>query len=390
MYKKIIIFVFLLIICGCSKGDMESNINTTIEENNNIVIGINYPITNTKLDKYISKDVEKVYNHFKEKYGNFNYLNNKSELNIDYTFTDINNYMSVALFIYINSSKETTDYIITYFYDKNNNKLLTLKDITDDIDIIEDVTNSTNLNKFTIDNDKLTIYGPNIIDIPITDLNLKINIGEIEKTKNVNIEVPTKIIDPTDKVVALTFDDGPSIYTEELIEYLNKEGCNATFFVLGNKVEMYADVLKKSISYGNEIGNHSYNHKWLVKLKEDQIKNQINKTQDIIRINTGYTPKLLRPTYGSTNNKIRKNTDLDIVLWNVDTLDWKYKNVNRIVSRATKNLKDGNIILMHDIHKRTIEAVKKIVPIIKEEGYTCVTISELNEINLIREEINEQ
>lgn len=388
MYKKIVTLIILLIVCGCSKKDIKNNINTTIEENSNIVIGINYPITNTKLDKYINKEIEKIYNNFKEKYGNFNYLNNKSELNIDYTFTDINNYMSVALFIYIDSSKETTDYVITYFYDKKNQKLLSLKDITDDIDMLEDITDSTNLNKFTIDNDKLTLYGTNIIDIPISDLNLKININKVEKTKNVNIEIPNKVIDPTDKMVALTFDDGPSIYTEELIEYLNKEGCNATFFVLGNKVEMYADVLKKSIKYGNEIGNHSYNHKWLIKLNEESIRDQINKTQDIIKSTTGYTPKLLRPTYGSINNKIRNNTDLDIVLWNVDTLDWKYKSVKKIVSRATRNLKDGNIILMHDIHKRTIEAVKKIVPIIKEKGYTCVTISELNEVNLIREELN--
>ena len=84
-----------------------------------------------------------------------------------------------------------------------------------------------------------------------------------------------------------------------------------------------------------------------------------------------------------------KNTDLDIVLWNVDTMDWKYKNADTIVKRATQNLKDGNIILMHDTHKRTIEAVKKIVPILKEKGFTCVTISEMKEIKLIREQMNE-
>ena len=112
--------------------------------------------------------------------------------------------------------------------------------------------------------------------------------------------------------------------------------------------------------------------------------NQIEKTQNLIYEYTGYIPTLLRPTYGSINSTLKNSTNLKIVLWNVDTLDWKYKSVDKIVSRATKNLKPGNIILMHDIYKRTYEAVKKIVPILKENGYKCVTISELNKINDMR------
>lgn len=200
----------------------------------------------------------------------------------------------------------------------------------------------------------------------------------------VNTIVSEESIDYNDKVIALTFDDGPSIYTEKIIEYLYNNDCVGTFFVLGNKVSNYKNTLIKSISYGNEIGNHSYDHKWLIKLKKDKMFEQIEKTQEIIKKETGYTPKILRPTYGSVNNTLKKITDLDIILWNVDTLDWKYKSINKIVIRATKNLKDGNIILMHDVHKRTFLALKKIVPIIKEKGYKCVTISELNEIKKLR------
>ena len=116
---------------------------------------------------------------------------------------------------------------------------------------------------------------------------------------------------------------------------------------------------------------------------------QINKTQNIITEKIGYTPVLLRPSYGSTNKIMKEKSNLEIVLWNVDTMDWKYKNVSKIVSRAAKNLKDGNIILMHDTYKRTLNALKKIVPILKENNYTCVTISEMNEINLIRKAQNE-
>jgi len=380
MFKKITIFIILLFICGCSIKK-SNNVTTIIEENETNVIGINYPTTNTKLDTYIKNDINKIINEFKN--------TNNGELNIDYIFNDINNYLSIALFIYINDNNNINEYIITYAFDKNSNKLLDISDITDDIDIIEEVNNSNDLN-FTFDNNNLTIYKDNdSTNIPISDLNLKIDLKNKNKLKKTSIEIPNRVIDINEKLVAITFDDGPSIYTNELIEYLNSEGCPATFFVLGNKVEIYSDILKKSINYGNEIGNHSYNHKWLIKLDENEIEEQITKTQNIIKEYTGYTPKLLRPTYGSVNNIIKDKINLDVVLWNVDTMDWKYKSVDKIVARATKNLKDGNIILMHDTHKRTVEAIKKIVPIIKKQGFTCVTVSEMKEANLIRERSNE-
>lgn len=369
--KKIIFSILLLFfISGCSQK--QNKIITEIEKNEQYKIGITYPITNTKLDKKIEEDIDNIVSNFKEK--------NKEELNIDYVFNEIGSYISVGLFI----SEDENNEIYTYAYDVKNNKNLSLEDITDDIDIIEEYSSST---LFTFDNEYFTFYDDNKqIQIPVSDINLKTKI-EKKEVKKEEVIIPSKIIDPNDKVIALTFDDGPSIYTEELIEYLNKEGCNATFFILGNKVEMYQELLRKSLSYGNELGNHSYNHKWLIKLTEQDFEEQINKTQNIIKEYTGYTPKILRPTYGSLNNTIKENTDLDIVLWNVDTMDWKYKNVDTIVKRATKNLKDGNIILMHDIKLRTIKAVKKIVPILKEQRFTCVTISELKEINFLRDKM---
>lgn len=382
MKKCILGIILFLFVCGCS--NKVEDINTLIENTDNTVIGINYPITNTKLDDIIKNDIDKIYNSFKE--DNFS-SDNKNELNVDYTYTNINGYISIGLFIYKNEDSSSSNDILTYNYDTNKNKILNIEDITYDLDIIEEF-DINNLN-FTFSNQYLTIYGVNNTNIPLSDLNLKINLKQEETIEKVNVDVPEKVIDPNGKIIALTFDDGPSNYTNELIEYLNSEGCNATFFILGNKVKTYQDTLIKSLKYGNELGNHSYNHKWLIKLDEESFKEQIVKTQDIIEQFTGYTPKVLRPTYGSINSSIKNNTDLDIVLWNVDTMDWKYKSVDTIVKRATKNLKDGNIILMHDTHKRTVEAVKKIVPIIKENGFICVTASEMKEINLIREQMNE-
>lgn len=385
MLKKVFLIILLLSICGCS-NKIISNVGTIIEEDTNYIIGINYPITNTKIDKIIKKEISSVYQNFKK-----NHPTDKIELNIDYEFHHINEYLCIVLYIY-ESDKEQTD-IKTFIFDSKKNKLLSIQDITDDTDIIEYTLQEKKLEikqyPFIFDQNQLKIYvNTEIITIPLNDLELKINIKNESDIKKVNIDIQPKIINPDSKMIALTFDDGPSKYTEEILNILKKNDCNATFFVLGNKVSIYSDLLIESINNGNEIGNHSYNHKWMIKLNEKDLENQISKTQDIIKEYTGYTPKLIRPTYGSLNDRIKKISSLDIVLWNVDTLDWKYKNPNKIVENATKKLKDGNIILMHDTHKQTLEALPKILEIIQKKGYTCVTISELKEANFLRKKMN--
>lgn len=385
MLKKVFLIILLLSICGCS-NKIISNVGTIIEEDTNYIIGINYPITNTKIDKIIKKEISSIYQNFKK-----NHPTDKIELNIDYEFHHINEYLCIVLYIY-ESDKAQTD-IKTFIFDSKKNKLLSIQDITDDTDIIEYTLQEKKLEikqyPFIFDQNQLKIYvNTEIITIPLNDLELKINIKNESDIKKVNIDIQPKIINPDSKMIALTFDDGPSKYTEEILNILKKNDCNATFFVLGNKVSIYSDLLIESINNGNEIGNHSYNHKWMIKLNEKDLENQISKTQDIIKEYTGYTPKLIRPTYGSLNDKIKKISSLDIVLWNVDTLDWKYKNPNKIVENATKKLKDGNIILMHDTHKQTLEALPKILEIIQKNGYTCVTISELKEANFLRKKMN--
>ena len=375
--KKLIIIIILLLITGCSTK--KEYIDTIIIEKDDLLISINYPITNTELDFTIKNDIKNIY----EKYKNIN-----GELNIDYLYNKVNNMISITLFIYVNNNNIIKNYVKTYFY---NNKISSIDELVD-IDtlnktLINKIKNTElNLNliynkyEFGFDNENLYLYFNKENDykeliIPLKELKIDFN---SEKEVINEIILPNFNIDYDNKVIALTFDDGPSKYTEELIEYLHENDCKATFFVLGNKVKDYSEVLKKSISYGNEIGNHSYNHKWLIKLKKEEMIEQIEKTNNLIYEYTGYIPTSIRPTYGSVNSTLKNITDLNITLWNVDTLDWKYKSSIKIANRATKNLKDGNIILMHDIYKRTLEAVKKIVPVLKENDFKCVTISELN------------
>lgn len=428
MYKKIVLFfITMFLIISCTKeGKLDKNINTLIEEDKNILIGINYPVTGINaLDNLIQNDIEKIYNDFKEQYESFNSLTEKSELNIDYIYDIVNeNYINVCVYVFIDSSKlsHPNQYMKSYVYDIRENKLMSIKDLIQEIDfpkfvslvsteIVQNYSNCILLDKmkniititynfplFTFDTDKVTIYfNPTeitasycdviSIDIPISKFELKIELNDDEEDIVLKeIQIPTKVIDPNQKVVALTFDDGPSKYTEKIMEYLHKENAVGTFFILGNKVEIYKNTLIKGIQYGNELGNHSYNHKWLTKLDVDEFLMQIDKTQSIIYETVQYKPKVFRPTYGSLNNKIRNNINLDIILWNIDTMDWKYKSVDKIVSRATKNIKDGDIILMHDTYERTYKAIMKIVPILKEQGYQFVTISELKQIELLRKQ----
>lgn len=413
MYKKLFIFFSLFLLVGCNTRK-QNDIYTKIEENNNIVIAINYPITHvSKLDNCIKNDINNIYNEFKNSYYNFHILDNKSELNIDYDYSILNErYISINIKIDIVSSSKTTHKIKTYLFDKKNNKFIKLNNIVNtdklstfiktyllnnytnmSLDDINKLILTDTYNNFFIDYNYLRIYYiyDNIIEIKITlsELNLKITLSKQTFTEeNEKIKVQKKVIDSSKKVIALTFDDGPSKYTKEIINYLNQNNACATFFILGNKVEIYKDTLKNMIKYGNEIGNHSYNHKWLTKLTINDYKSQINDTQKIIQDNLNYNPVLFRPTYGSVNNKIRNNTDLKIVLWNIDTRDWSQKNSKEIANVAIKKAYDGAIVLMHDTHKRTLDALKIIVPTLKKQGYQFVTVSELEEINLLKKNRN--
>lgn len=385
--KRILMTIFLFLCIGCTNKEL---ITTIIEENDNNLICINYPNTDyKKLNDIIKLDIDNIYNDFKNKY------NNKDELNIDYKINEFNGFINILLDISINSS----NYIKTYFFDINNNNFLNINDIVDNNSIYQIKNNlvKENINIHYLDNyiNKLPFFIDNDLNIYINsnnktirknysnidykiDLNIKNNYAKVNSYK-----INNKVLDINKKYVALTFDDGPSIYTKEIIDTLKKHEVNATFFILGNKVKPYQELLNQSLNNGNILGNHSYNHKWLIKLNEDELNNQIIKTNEEIKLYTGFTPTLLRPTYGSVNNKV-KHLNMDIVLWTVDTMDWKYRNVSTIVSRATKKLKDGDIILMHDIYKTSALAVDKIITEIKKQGFELVTIPELKEIEKLR------
>ena len=181
--------------------------------------------------------------------------------------------------------------------------------------------------------------------------------------------------------VALTFDDGPHpINTPNILDTLEKYNAKATFYVIGQRVQLYPDVVKAAYDAGHEIGVHTWSHPLLTKLSATEIMNEIYQTSDAIASITGDYPKTLRPPYGAYNQLVKDSVMFPIINWSVDTLDWKTKNVRSIVETVKAKTQNGSIILMHDIHKTSAEAVDTVVRDLSAQGYRFVTVSELLDI----------
>lgn len=186
-------------------------------------------------------------------------------------------------------------------------------------------------------------------------------------------------VDKTRPMVALTFDDGPGRYTDRVLSCLEKYGVKATFFVQGKNVPAYKNTLKRAVDMGCEIGNHTYSHVNLSSSGSQVIQNQISSTNTAVYNATGIYPKLYRPPYGAYNSSVRSQIPMPLIMWSVDTLDWKTRNAQKTLQSVQRETKDGSIILMHDIHLPTADAVESVVVHLLKNGYQLVTVSELIE-----------
>ncbi len=189
-------------------------------------------------------------------------------------------------------------------------------------------------------------------------------------------------IDPLkDKVVALTFDDGPNPSTTgDILEALKEYDAHATFFMLGNRVEEFPKTVRKVYESGNEIGNHSYDHKDFKRLSDEEIEAEIDKTNQAIYETVGLRPIIVRPPYGNVTDDIANVIGRACVLWTVDPEDWKYKDADIDYNNVMDNVRDGDIVLMHDIYDASAAAAKRIIRELTDRGYKLVTVSQMIQI----------
>ncbi|MCL1912653.1 MAG: polysaccharide deacetylase family protein [Eubacteriaceae bacterium] len=186
--------------------------------------------------------------------------------------------------------------------------------------------------------------------------------------------------DPNKPMVALTFDDGPSQVTPKILELLKKYNSRATFFVVGNRVGNNAKIIQDICAQGSEVMGHSWSHDYLTKLSESRIRKEFNDTNEAIYRLTGVKPAAARVPYGSVNEKVRKiarEEGLSLISWSIDTRDWQTRNADIIYNIIISSVKDGSIILCHDLHSFTAEAMERVIPELVRQGYQLVTVSEL-------------
>jgi len=191
---------------------------------------------------------------------------------------------------------------------------------------------------------------------------------------------PPPDIDPDKPMLALTFDDGPSAHTERLLDVFAAHGGKGTFYVVGNMIDNRPNALRRMAAEGHEIGGHSWNHRQLTKLGREDLTDQIMSTRAKIYEVTGVDPATMRPPYGSYNDLVKEVTaelGITMINWSVDTLDWKHKDADTVYNAIMDQAKDGAIILCHDLHRTTVDAMERAIPALIAEGYQLVTVSEL-------------
>lgn len=191
------------------------------------------------------------------------------------------------------------------------------------------------------------------------------------------LESEESSIDPSKPMVALTFDDGPGKRTMELLEAFEEYGARATFFMVGSNIPNYPDAIKKMEEIGCEIGNHTNTHANLTKLDAAGINNEIGTVDQLLADIIGRGATVIRPPWGEKNDTVKSTVQNPLIMWSIDTLDWKTRNAESTISTVMNNVGDGDIILMHDIHTQSVDAAIQLIPKLQAAGYQLVTVSEL-------------
>lgn len=398
-------------------------------------VSIEYPITeNEKINRLISESIDKIDRDFQNTVLLATAFDKPMTETIGYQVT---HNTSEALSIVVNIKQDMNGAhpaSMTQFwtFDKKSGEVVGLADFTEQSDEaaeaimsaakdnisqtikqrqqpeidLNEIINKEALSNFIITNNGNSLawplgqasllpssYGELTITVPISSVSKYLQNPTARKLANIPKPpepkpepapapaAPTPAPTTGNKVIALTFDDGPGPYTAHLLDILDQYGAKATFFLIGSKVSGQASVVRSIQARGHQLGNHSWSHPELPKLSVDQIAGEIDRTNEAIRQATGVKPSILRPPYGAVNGVVLEQLrlrNMSSILWSVDTRDWADRNSQIVCSRAVAGARPGAVILMHDIHQTSVNAVPCILSSLKQQGYSFVTIQRLN------------
>ena len=398
-------------------------------------VSIEYPITeNEKINRLISESIDKIDRDFQNTVLLATVFDKPMTETISYQVT---HNTSEALSIVVNIKQDMNGAhpaSMTQFwtFDKKSGEVVGLADFTEQSDEaaeaiistaknsisqtikqrqqpeidLNEIINKEALSNFIITNNGNSLawplgqasllpssYGELTITVPISSVSKYLQNPTARKLANIPKPpepkpelapapaAPTPAPTTGNKVIALTFDDGPGPYTAHLLDILDQYGAKATFFLIGSKVSGQASVVRSIQARGHQLGNHSWSHPELPKLSVDQIAGEIDRTNEAIRQATGVKPSILRPPYGAVNGVVLEQLrlrNMSSILWSVDTRDWADRNSQIVCSRAVAGARPGAVILMHDIHQTSVNAVPCILSSLKQQGYSFVTIQQLN------------
>ncbi|MCL2708164.1 MAG: polysaccharide deacetylase family protein [Defluviitaleaceae bacterium] len=187
-------------------------------------------------------------------------------------------------------------------------------------------------------------------------------------------------IDASKPIIALSFDDGPSKFTSQILDLIEKYDIRVTFCVVGNLVNARSETVKRAFDLGCEVIGHSWDHRDLSKLSADEIRKQLSDTSQTIESVTGHYPKLFRPPYGATSSTLKEvsaEMGYAIINWSVDPLDWQSRNADMVYAAIMNDVHDRAIVLSHDLYGSTADAMERVIPELLSKGYQIVTVSEL-------------
>lgn len=330
-------------------------------------IDIDYPVFKNNKDVVIKRYLKDV--------------NTKNITNIKYEIGKSNDYTTVLFKFYNKDNLENVETLIF-----NKNKRISLQELFD-IDKLKSTIESYENNKVKLTdaninilfNDKSTTF---YIKENENIKNLEIVNNELTEAAKISLNLDESYhkehtIQKEAKLVAFTFDDGPSKYTLDIANILEEYNASATFFEVGYNIKAHPEITKELSERGFEIANHTTDHSKLTKLTEAKYLSKINDNNAIFKELTGKDMPYLRPPYGSYNDKIKAKAGVPIVTWSLDTRDWESRNKDKVIEMVINNIKEGDIILFHDLYESTRDAVKELMPLLKEQGYQAVSVGEL-------------